>query len=92
MTLRVMLTLDLRNASAEARSTFDTQMKQRHWSKLPSVTTTWSATFTPQSTAEGAAQVARNDVASSALAAGIVGYSAVCLPSTELTTSFGSPA
>jgi len=84
----MLITIDLTNADSVARATFDREMATRHWTKAPTVTTTWTAVFTDQTTSPAAIAIAKTNVALCARAARITRYSAVCLPSNEAVFDF----
>lgn len=88
MALHMMLTVDLKNANSNARAVFDAKMAEKKWSKSPTVTTTWTATFSPNATPQGAITTTKTDVADAARQAGIMVYEAVCLPSVEAPATF----
>jgi hypothetical protein len=88
MTLRMMISLDLKNADTTARATFDKEMAARNWTKSTRVSTTWSAHFAANTTVADANSLAKSTVTSAATTAGITKYAAECLASNEVTTSF----
>lgn len=72
-----MLTLDLeRGIREEQRTAFNEEMKDRQWSKLPDVTTTWRAKFQDGVSHAGALITTKSDVEAAAKTAGIRQYHA----------------
>lgn len=88
MSLHMMLTVDLKNATSNARAVFDAKMAEKKWSKSPNVTTTWTAIFSADAPPQGAINATKTDVADAARQAGIMVYEAVCLPSVAAPAPF----
>ena len=84
-----MVSIDLESGvTAEQRKAFNEAMKDEKWSKLPDVTTLWTASFTDGATVNGIVDTAKSDVASSARKAKVLRYHAVVGVCEETPTPF----
>lgn len=62
MGYKVLITLDLPGATAEQRKTFYEVLLAEKWVRVPSLTTTWTASFTDDLTRDSAASVMQKDL------------------------------
>jgi hypothetical protein len=77
MALRALLTLDIdRDASSEKRKKFYDWLKDKSWTKIPKLTTTWKARFEDGVSQADALKEAKNDVKGAADHSGVSTYDA----------------
>lgn len=77
MGYKALLTLDLENGvSSEKRKKVYDQLEKEKWSKLKSLPTAWSCSFSNDVSRDLAVQGCKDDVANAAKAAGVSTYNA----------------
>jgi hypothetical protein len=73
MAIHALLTVDLNQVTDAQRQAFYLHLTNNHWVRLK-LTTTFKATFTPTSTADGALAATRTDIQGAANASGVRSY------------------
>ncbi len=62
MGLKVLITLDLQNATDKQRDAFYSILKKENWNKLSTLTTTWKASFKDEVTRISAIRIIKQDL------------------------------
>lgn len=75
MALKALLTVDLENnVTSEQRKKFNEKLKELNWTKIVSLTTTWSASFQANISVNSALSETKKDINTAAIAGNISRY------------------